>query len=96
MVFEEKNPTSESQFGTIPTKVFEYIAVGVPIISEMSEKVMAMELLTESKLLIHNFIDINFNNLKIDSYKVNKDLQRKLSRENGAKKLLQIIKDLND
>ena len=96
LVFEEKNPTSESQFGTIPTKVFEYIAVGVPIISEMSEKVMAMELLTESNLLVHNFIDNNFLNIKINTYKVNKDLQKKLSRENGAKKLLQIIKDLND
>lgn len=96
LVFEEKNPTSESQFGTIPTKVFEYIAVGVPIISEMSEKVVAMELLTESKLLVHNFTDNNFNNLKIETYKANKDLQKKLSRENGAKKLLQIIKDLND
>ena len=95
LVFEEKNPSSESQFGTIPTKIFEYIAVGVPVISEMSEKVMAHSILKESGLLIHNFsYKVSKNDIYFEKKEVNDHLKLSLSRKNGANKLLKAINEI--
>lgn len=70
MIFEEKNPISSSQFGTIPTKVFESIALKKPIYIEMSEKLSAYEIIYKSGLLVYNFSIIPnqnvFLNVKID------------------------------
>jgi hypothetical protein len=68
LVFEEKMPKSKSQFGTIPTKVYEYMSIGRPIISEMSKDIEAYSILANSGLLIHNFTEAD------NHFDMNKDI----------------------
>jgi hypothetical protein len=91
LVFEEKNPTSQSQFGTIPTKIFEYIAAGRPIIAEMSQEVEAYKFLKKSGLLLNNFDERN-DDLRLDT-ELEYDLlfAKTLSREFSTSELEKIM-----
>jgi hypothetical protein len=96
LVFEEMNPKSKSQFGTIPTKIYEYIASTKPIISEMSPLIEGHDILVKSGLLIHNFTDYNQPvNL---SKKLIPDMEfiKSFSRYNSTKLLCDSILEIND
>lgn len=88
LVFEEKQPRSSSQFGTIPTKVYEYMAIRRPIISEMSNELEGYKLLKQSGLLLHNFSEENLSfNLKNLDIQPNNEFILSFSRLRGAEEL---------
>jgi hypothetical protein len=96
LVFEEMNPRSKSQFGTIPTKIYEYIASMKPIISEMSPLIEGHGILLKSGLLIHNFT--SFDQSVQLSKVLNPDLDfiKSFSRYNSTKLFLDFILKIND
>lgn len=96
LVFEEMNPKSKSQFGTIPTKIYEYIASTKPIISEMSPLIEGYDILLKSGLLIHNFTDfnqsLNLSKIIIPDFEYIKSF----SRYNSTKLFLDLILKINE
>jgi glycosyltransferase involved in cell wall biosynthesis len=99
LVCEAIESTGLSQKGLIPTKVYEYIACGKPIVALMDKDSDAINLISKSGLLAHDLNSLDslpnlFSNLGTHYFQPNSNFDSQLfSRQYQAQELIELIEE---